>query len=138
MRLFLIHFFFFTQTVTFAQPATKKIIEGVTIFHQALVKKDLPVLAALAHDNLKYQHSNGWIETKSQQLENIQTRYLEYHQYSEQDIRVERNKKNAKVFFNAKIDVTLNGDRHTYLLKVQERWIRQENRWLIIERQATR
>ncbi|MFZ9303545.1 MAG: nuclear transport factor 2 family protein [Chitinophagaceae bacterium] len=138
MRLFLILFLLFTQTLTFAQPTKKKIIEVVTLFHQALVKKDLPMLAALAHDNLKYQHSNGWIETKSQQLENIQTRYLEYHQFSEQDIRVEYNKKNAKVFFNAKIDVTLNGDRHTYLLKVQERWIQQENRWLIIERQATR
>lgn len=138
MRLLFLFLLFAFQQVANAQPSQKKLLKEVNLFHQALVKKDLLQLESSTHPDLIYQHSNGWIETKNEQIENIKTSYLVYHQFTERAMKIEQKKREAKVLFQATIDVTLKGERHTYVLNVQEKWVQVGKHWLIINRQATR
>ncbi len=88
-------------------------------FHQALVKRDLKTIRFRTSNYLKYGHSNGWIETQEEQLRNIETGYLVYHSFQEDSMTVSSQ---SQLDFNATIDVTLNGKRNTYRLKITEVW----------------
>jgi len=88
-------------------------------FHQALVKRDLKAIRFRTSNYLSYGHSNGWVESQEEQLRNIETGYLIYHSFQEDSITVSSQ---SQLDFNATIDVTLNGKRNTYRLKVTEVW----------------
>ena len=107
-------------------------------YHQALVNKRVQGIDLFTHENLRYTHSNGWVETKKEQIENIKTGYLTYHSFQEDSLRVIAGKKKAQVFFNAVVDVTLKGNRNTYKLRVTEVWKRKYNHWFLLARQATK
>jgi hypothetical protein len=89
------------------------------------------------HDSLTYGHSNGWIERRKDFIENLNSKRIIYHSFKEDSIQVIRERKTAVIRFIADIDVTLNGKRNTYHLKVMEVWVRQGlNGWNLIARQA--
>ena len=138
MRYLLFLIYLFTFQFAVAQRSIKGLKKSVKKYHQAMVAKDLNSLSVLTSTRLLYKHSNGWVETKEEQLNNIRIGYLIYHSYQEDSLRIATHKKNAKVNFNATIDVTLKGERHTYLLKVEEEWKRIGRHWYIFTRNATR
>jgi hypothetical protein len=138
MRTLLILICLISFQFTNAQRSTDALKKAVKQYHQAMVSKDLNLMDAYTSTGLLYRHSNGWVETKEEQLSNIRTGYIIYHSFQEDSLRFKFLQKNAKVNFNATIDVTLKGDRHTYLLKVEEEWKRKGRHWYIFTRQATR
>lgn len=121
-----------------AQNRLDNLKKCVLNYHQALVNKRVQGIDLFIHKNLRYTHSNGWVETKKEQIENIKTGYLTYHSFQEDSLRVIAGKKKAQVFFNAVVDVTLKGNRNTYKLRVTEVWKRKYNHWFLLARQATK
>jgi len=102
-----------------------------------LVLNDRHALETLVHDSVSYGHSNGWIQTKSDLLRDAITKTL-YHSYAEDSIQVVISGNTAYARFVADIDVSLNGNRNKYHLKVLEIWIKEREKWMILARQATR
>ncbi|MBM3413178.1 MAG: nuclear transport factor 2 family protein [Bacteroidetes bacterium] len=113
-------------------------------YHQALVRGDAELIKLRTSKKLRYAHSNGWIETQQQQIENIKTGYLIYHSYKEDSLEIYQLKqpinfngvdpslhywkRHVTLIFNATIDVTLKGNRNTYLLRVSEVWQKKRGR----------
>lgn len=121
-----------------AQHRLDQVRECMLNYHQALVSKRYEGIDLYTHKDLRYAHSNGWVESKSEQIEHIKTGYLDYHHFQEDSIQVIASRKKAALHFNAIIDVTLNGNRHTYKLRVKEDWKKMNNHWYLLARQATK
>ncbi len=121
-----------------AQVATEKLGMTIREFHQDLVKKNTVSINQQTDKALSYGHSNGWIETKTDMLRNIETGYMSYISYEEDSLKVEINGNVAHARFIADISANLNGKNGKFHLKVLEVWVKKGKRWLLFARQAVR
>ncbi|MBS4043890.1 MAG: nuclear transport factor 2 family protein [Chitinophagaceae bacterium] len=121
-----------------AQTDEEKLVATVKAFHQTLVNKNIISINQQTDKALTYGHSNGWVESKTEMLQNLETGYLKYNSFIEDSIHVSMNKNLASVRFIATIDVDLNGKNGIYFLKVLEVWQKKGNRWVLFARQAVK
>lgn len=138
MRLFGLLIFLVIGQILFAQTDEAKLTNTLKEFHQALVKKNTVSINQQTDRALSYGHSNGWVETKKEMIQNIESGYIQYHSFVEDSVLVTINGNMANVRFVADINVTLKETRNTYRLKVLEVWVKKGNRWLLFARQAVR
>lgn len=123
---------------SFAQTDEEKLIKTVKDFHQTLVNKNTVSINQQTDKALSYGHSNGWVETKTEMIKNLETGYISYQDYKEDSISVLINGTMANVRFVADITATMKGTANTYHLKVLEVWVRKGNRWVLFGRQAVK
>ena len=128
----------FTSLTVVAQTDEEKLTVTIKEFHQALVKKNTVFINQQTDKALSYGHSNGWVETKTDMMKNLETGYMNYNSYKEDSINVTINGTMANVRFVADIAATLNGNSNSFHLKVLEVWVRKGKRWLLFARQAVR
>lgn len=119
-----------------AQTDEEKLTTTIKEFHQALVKRNIVSINQQTDKVLSYGHSNGWVETKADLIKNLETEYLKYYSYKEDSLQVMINGNMAHARFVADINVSLNGKKGDYHLKVLEVWVRKGKRWLLFARQA--
>lgn len=125
-------------TVVFAnaQTAEEKLTATLKEFHQALVEKNTVSINQQTDKALSYGHSNGWVETKSELIKNLETGYMKYNSYKEDSVQVMINGNVAHARFVADITAALNGKEGNFRLKVLEVWVKKGKRWLLFARQA--
>ncbi len=116
----------------------KKLTATLKEFHQALVKKNTVSINQQTDKALSYGHSNGWVETKTDMMKNLETGYMNYNSYKEDSIQVMINGNMANARFVADISATLNGTKNSFHLKVLEVWVKKGKRWLLFARQAVK
>ena len=121
-----------------AQSRNEKVLSSIKNFHQAIVKADLVSVDQQTDEGLSYGHSNGWIESKSEMIKNLESGFIKYHSYKEDSFSIVANRRVARARFIADINVTLNNSTANYHLKVLEVWIRKGKRWLLFARQAVK
>ena len=138
MKKLLTILFFFLTAFANAQTDEEKLINTVKEFHQALVKKNTVSINQQTDKALSYGHSNGWAETKTELMKNLETGYLSYFSFKEDSISVQMNGNMASVRFVSAIDVALKNTRAVYHLKVLEVWVKKGNRWILFARQAVK
>lgn len=107
-------------------------------FHQDLVKKNTVSINQQTDKALTYGHSNGWVETKTEMIKNLETGYLSYQSFREDSVGISINANVASARFIADINATLNGTKAVFRLKVLEVWVRKGNRWVLFARQAVK
>lgn len=138
MRLIGLLIFLVIGQMLFAQTDEAKLTNTLKEFHQALVKKNTVSINQQTDRALSYGHSNGWVETKKEMIQNIESGYIQYHSFNEDSVSVTMNGNMANVRFVADINVTLKETRNTYRLKVLEVWVKKGNRWVLFARQAVK
>jgi hypothetical protein len=121
-----------------AQSDEEKLTTTITTFHQALVSKNIVSINRQTDKALSYGHSNGWIETKTELINNLGTGFMNYSSYKEDSLQVSMNGNMANARFVADIAATLNGNSGNYHLKVLEVWVKKGKRWLLFARQAVK
>lgn len=136
-KIFFIAFFLNVFAAT-AQTETEKLGTVVKEFHQALVKGNTVSINQQTDKAMSYGHSNGWVETKTELMKNLETGYMKYNSYREDSIQVTMNGNMANVRFVADISASLNGNNGNFHLKVLEVWVKKGKRWLLFARQAVR
>ena len=136
-KIFLI-FFIITSVASNGQTDQAKLTTTMKEFHQALVKKNTVSINQQTDKALSYGHSNGWVETKTEMIKNIETNYINYHNIREDSLNVIINGNMANARFTADINVTSNDVTGTYHLKVLEVWVKKGKRWLLFARQAVK
>ena len=85
----------------------EKLTATVKEFHQALVNKNTVSINQQTDKALSYGHSNGWVETKTAMIKNLETGYISYQAYKEDSIAVLINGTMANVRFVADITATM-------------------------------
>jgi len=136
MRLPLTIVLLFSALLAGAQTEEQKLKLTVQEFHQALVQKNTVSLNQHTDKALSYGHSNGWVETKKELLQNLASGFIQYRSYREDSLQVQISGNLAHARFNAEINATLNGSTNTFRLKVLEVWVKKGKRWLLFARQA--
>lgn len=116
----------------------QKLITTIKEFHQALVNKNTISINQQTDKALSYGHSNGWVETKTDMIKNLETNYISYQSFKEDSIKVSSNGNIANVRFVAAIEASLKDIRTTYNLKVLEVWVKKGKRWLLFARQSVK
>lgn len=125
--------------VGFAQTDEEKLASTLKEFHQALVKKNTVSINQQTDKALSYGHSNGWVETKTAMIKNLETGYTSYKSIKEDSLQVTINENLAHARFTGDYEVSLNGGNSVvYHLKVLEVWVKKGKRWLLFARQAVR
>ncbi len=128
-------FFFIVASVS-AQTDEEKLIVTLKEFHQALVNKNTAFINQQTDKALSYGHSNGWVETKTDMLNDLETGYIVYHSYKEDSLNIVINDNLANARFTADLNVTLKGNTSVFHLKVLEVWVKKGKSWLLFARQA--
>ena len=139
MKILLTILFFVAAFPGFSQQTIEeKLAQTLKEFHQALVKKNTVSINQQTDKALSYGHSNGWVESKSDMIKNLETGYIVYQSYKEDSVSIMVNANMANARFIADINGTLNGSPVSFHLKVLEVWAKKGNRWVLFARQALR
>ncbi len=126
------------QMAGLAQTDEVKLTSTLKEFHQALVNKNKVSINQQTDKALSYGHSNGWVETKKELIEHLESGYMEYNSFREDSIKVEVNGNLAHARFIAEINATMSGKEFTFQLRVLEVWVKKGKRWVLFARQAVR
>jgi len=79
MRRFIIILLLFAANSSFAQTADLKALDkAISDFDHALVAKDSAALKKGTHHQLLYGHSNGWVETKRELIDDLYNGKISY------------------------------------------------------------
>ena len=139
MKYLLTILFFAASFVGFAQTSDEeKLTATLKEFHQALVNKNTVSINQQTDKALSYGHSNGWVETKTDMIKNLETGNISYQGIKEDSITITINGAMANVRFVADFGATRNGTSTNFRLRVLEVWVKKSNRWLLFARQAVR
>jgi len=121
-----------------AQTEEEKLTTTLKEFHQALVNKNTASINQQTDKALSYGHSNGWVETKTDVIKDLETGYIVYHSFKEDSLKITINESVANARFVADVRATLNGNDTNVHLKVLEVWVKKGKRWILFARQGVR
>jgi hypothetical protein len=88
---------------------------------------------------LSYGHSNGWIESKKEVINDLYNGKLVYNKISQSKEQVEIVRETATVRSTADIDATLDGQSVIIKLQVLQVWIwKDKEGWKLLGRQSVK
>jgi hypothetical protein len=99
-------------------------------------EEKLDSIASLLHPDLNYIHSNGWVETKSEVLDNIQSGKLTYHSVEVLKADVTISGQTAVLLGTGIFSVSLNGKPILIKLLYTEVYTDIDKRPVLIHRHA--
>jgi hypothetical protein len=138
MKKILLLLVLFSFVFANAQTEEEKLTTTLKEFHQALVNKNTASINQQTDKALSYGHSNGWVETKTDIIKDLETGYIVYHSYKEDSLKITINESVANARFVADVRATLNGNDTNVHLKVLEVWVKKGKRWILFARQGVR
>ena len=103
-----------------------------------MVEEQLDSLSAVLSEDLKYIHSNGWIETKAEVLENIESGHLGYREIIIEEENVRYFGKTGIVTGRGLFRVALDGDPLEIELLYTEVYHKRDGEWELVQRHACR
>lgn len=116
----------------------KSLKSAAGAFHNALLAKDSAQLKSLLHEKLVYGHSNGWIETKRELIEDLYNGKITYTkiQSSEEQVTIEGS--TACIRATLEIEATMDGKTLPFKLHGLQVWIWKNKKWQMMSRQSVK
>lgn len=123
----------------FAFVSAQESIEGTAQkLEKALVQKDTVALKKLLHDDLGYGHSNGWVENKTEVIENLVSGKMQYTSIQSESPVWKQTGDMVIVRTKSKIEFIVNGKEGKLDLFVLQVWKKEGNEWKLVARQSTK
>lgn len=140
MRILIFFFLLFAGTNVYSQPGEA---EKVNQLHKKkfdwLIKKKYDSLNWLLDDQAKYIHSNGWIQSKAEVIDDLKSGKLNYTSVIIEESSVSYFEKSAVVtgkgFFKG---LMTDNTEFTIHLLYTEVYVKQKKQWKLVSRQATK
>jgi len=106
---------------------------------KALLQKDETVLKLVLHKDLSYGHSNGWIQSKSDIMNDFKSGKLVYNKIENNSSAILTiSKKYATVKTNTNAEGIVNGTAFKLTLHIMQFWIKTKKGWQLIARQSAK
>ena len=112
--------------------------DAVARLDKALVEKDTVALKQLLHKDVSYGHSNGWVQTKQDVINDMISGKLLYSKIESEDLKWTVSKDWTSVRSTTKVEATMNGNKVDLKLHVLEVWQKTNKGWQMIARQSTK
>ena len=139
MKNFITILLLLVTSTLFAQKAnTEALSKAITDFDKALLAKDSVSLKKLLHNNLVYGHSNSWMETKQELINDLFNGKITYKKIvpGHKEMMVEGNTVAARM--DADIDAEMEGKVLSFKLKVLQVWVWKSGHWELFARQSVK
>ena len=98
----------------------------------------LDSLNLIIDDRLSYIHSNGWVQTKKEFIDDFSNGKLTYHDIVASGLSARVYKGSAVITGKGAFTTTMNGNRSTVQLMFTEVYVKQKNSWKLVSRHANR
>jgi len=106
---------------------------------KALLQKDETILNSVLHKDLSYGHSNGWIQSKTDVLNDFTSGKLVYNKIENNSSAIiVITKEYATVKTNTNAEGVVNGTEFKLTLHIMQFWIKTKKGWQLIARQSTK
>ena len=139
MRILFIISLFFTSLVVAAQVDSLPLKKAMKNLDMALLGKDEAVLTTILHKDLSFGHSNGWIQSKHDILNDFKSGKLVYNRFENNSSAiVSISKKYATVKTNTNAEGLVNGTTFKLTLHIMQFWIKTKKGWQLIARQSAK
>ena len=138
-RFFLSVLVLFVINSSFAQIDSIGLKTAMQQLDKALLQKDETVLRSVLHDDLSFGHSNGWIQSKSDILNDFTSGKLTYNKIENNSSAIVKiSKQYATVKTNTNAEGTVNGTAFKLTLHIMQFWIKTKTGWQLIARQSAK
>ena len=106
---------------------------------KALLQKDENVLRSVLHKDVSYGHSNGWIQSRSDILNDFTSGKLTYHKIENNSSAIVTiSKKYATVKTNTNAEGMVNETAFKLTLHIMQFWMKTKSGWQLIARQSAK
>jgi len=130
---------FFTNLVVVGQVDSIGLKNAMKKLDKALLEKDATTLKAVLHKDVSYGHSNGWIQSKTDILNDFTSGKLTYNKIENNSSAIIKiSKKYATVKTNTNAEGSVNGTAFKLILHIMQFWIKTKNGWQLITRQSSK
>ena len=127
---------FFTPLFSLAQTSFLK--TAAIKFDKALVDKDTIVLKQLLHKDATYGHSNGWVETKADIINDLVSGKLIYKKIVNKDEQWIVTDDVATLRSTSHVSYVLDSKPGELQLHVVKVWLKTNKGWQLLIRQSTK
>lgn len=103
-----------------------------------IVGKNMDSLNYGLDERLSFIHSNGWVQTKKELMDDLVSGKLNYVSIEVLNASARLYPKSAVVTGRGKFVATLNGNTNTYELAYTETYVLQKREWKLVSRHASR
>jgi Domain of unknown function (DUF4440) len=140
MRKFLLGFLvLFLINSSFAQVDSIGLKNAMQQLDKALLQKDETVLKSVLHKDLSFGHSNGWIQTRADILNDFASGKLTYNKFENNSSAIITiSKKYATVKTNTNAEGVVNGTAFNLKLHIMQFWIKTKKGWQLMARQSAK
>ena len=126
----------------FSQTKKDKIADHIIALHQKkfdfMISKQFDSLSLILDADLKYIHSNGWVESKEDLLANLKSDKLVYKQVLVSDTKVSVTNHVAIVSGKGLFSVILEDQKIEIPLMYSEIYVKKRGKWLLLHRHANK
>jgi len=124
---------------SFAQIDSVGLKNAMQQLDKALLQKDEVVLKSILHKEVSYGHSNGWIQSKDDILNDFKSGKLTYNNIQNNSSAIVKiSEKYATVKTNTNAEGVVNGTEFKLTLHIMQFWIKTKKGWQLIARQSTK
>ena len=124
---------------SFAQIDSVGLKNAMQQLDKALLQKDETVLKSVLHDELSFGHSNGWIQSKDDILNDFKSGKLTYNTIENNSSSIVKiSEKYATVKTNTNAEGVVNGTAFKLTLHIMQFWIKTKKGWQLIARQSAK
>jgi|SRR5687768_799357 len=129
----------FVVNCSFAQVDSVGLKDAMQKLDKALSQKDENVLRSVLHKDLSFGHSNGWIQSRNDIMNDFKSGKLVYNKFENNSSAiVSISKKYATVKTNSSAEGVVNGTAFKLTLHVMQFWIKTKKGWQLIARQSAK
>ena len=125
-----------------SQTKKDKIAHHIIALHQKkfdfMISKQFDSLSLILDADLKYIHSNGWVESKEDLLANLKSDKLVYKQVLVSDTKVTLTNHVAIVSGKGLFSVVLDNQTLEIPLMYSEIYVKKKGKWLLLHRHANK
>ena len=105
---------------------------------QAMIARDTSALEVLLGDEITYAHSTGKLESKSQFLQTVSGKAIEYLSITPSETTVRVYDRMVVVHGLAGVSLRTGGDPLAMTIRYTDAWVNRNGRWQMILWQSTR
>ena len=138
-RFFLSVLVLFVINSSFAQIDSIGLKKTMQQLDKALLQKDETVLKSVLHKDLSFGHSNGWIQSRADILNDFASGKLTYNKFENNSSAIVTiSKKYATAKTNTNAEGVVNGTTFKLTLHIMQFWIKTKKGWQLIARQSAK
>jgi hypothetical protein len=139
MRSLVVITLLFINTAIIAQADSIGLKQAMRQLDMALIAKDSAALDKLLHKDIRFGHSNGWVQTREDIWNDFRSGKLVYQKIDNNQVTILAiSKQSATVTTNTNAEGLVNGNAFKLTLHVMQVWTKTKNGWRLLARQSAK